>query len=319
MTTLITAIVASRKKGIALPDSLTNVVCRLDLADVEKKSHPFRWIDTRIAAMFEDIIDEVLLDEELIHSIEEKVTQVLLPKLKDRLLHSNTLGQQEDYLDHLMDSLHSLTYRQTEAQPSRSLKVHLPPIFHRYATDLSIPMVNKQRAGNKIVGLTERFCVSGLAHLLEQDTVTFPSHFDVPTQTQRQYHHSPKLDSRVWRQPQREEQRSFIVCGNCGHLKEVPLTFHHCCSEEERLGSVGVGSLPESLQSKISKQLVRVVIGFVTTLITAARLAAAGLTGFAVRFLKRIGQHYIELFNALASQYNNHLPPKCDTQQSSQK
>jgi glutaredoxin-related protein len=62
------------------------------------------------------------------------------------------------------------------------------------------------------------------------------------------------------------------------------------------------------------------VIRFVTTLVTAAQLAAAGFVGSAIRILKRIGQRYIELFNVIASQQtNSQLPVKYCAQCSSEK
>jgi hypothetical protein len=111
--------------------------------------------------MFQDTINGVLLDEELVHSIEEKVSQVLLPKLKvilssivtfntmttnssqkrdvvsygfvrkERLLNSNPLEHQDEFLEHMLDDLQPMPHAPPWPLPSL-LKPHsLPPIFHR--------------------------------------------------------------------------------------------------------------------------------------------------------------------------------------------
>lgn len=121
----------------------------------------------------------------------------------------------------------------------------------RYAPDLTIPLINKQIAGNKIVALKEKLSVCGLARLFDEETTTSFSPSGLNTLQQRMCSRTHNLRSLEWKLQHHDRQRSFLVCGNCGHLKEVPVTFRHCCSEEERIGSVGVGHLPEPLHSKV--------------------------------------------------------------------
>jgi len=234
--------------------------------------------DPRLAALWNDMVDEVVEDEALLAQIENKVLGHVSDVLKSlEREHTERLLTSPDKATEIMEAL-------INEAGKESLLVDNPKalkgFYSKYFGCVEDVKLNKTTRGGQVISLYDVSAGKGLKNLLESHELDAVSHVNFVPRTSGPVRivHLDAADLPAAQQAGR------------GHASPVQL-------EEQ---TVGAGTTPENLFQNLTRQLSEEVLKFVTMIMTASLLSRYGFQRLSVLLIKNYSQQYFNAFKRVA-------------------